>query len=296
MYSNSKHKTSDSRSNKFASYLTGLIEGDGDIFAPAYLQRDKKNKQLYPSIQLCFNTKDLPLVFKIQKIIGHGSINKKKGVNAYVYTLANKEGLQQVSNLINGLFRTPKIDAFHKLINHLNLKHNTDISLLPKDSSNLSDNSWLSGFIDADGHFGIRISEAHRCGNARLRIACQFEIVQRQIDISGGDLFGVKNKLTLFLETNLKKVKIESKNPQYRVRTCSLKSNKILINYLNNYPQFSSKYLDYSNWLKAVNIFERKEHLDTSGAATIRNLRSLNNDARDTFNWDHLIKLYNLYE
>jgi hypothetical protein len=34
---------------------------------------------------------------------------------------------------------------------------------------------------------------------------------------------------------------------EYIVRTTNLKSNLEVINYLNKYPLFSSKYLDYKN-------------------------------------------------
>lgn len=35
---------------------------------------------------------------------------------------------------------------------------------------------------------------------------------------------------------------------QYRVKVSSLKSNLILINYLEKYPLFSSKFLNYKDW------------------------------------------------
>jgi len=62
--------------------------------------------------------------------------------------------------------------------------------------------------------------------------------------------------------TTLKSVKNDT---QFRVKTTSLAGNKILINYLNNYPLFSSKYLDYLDWKKGVEIIEQKDrNLNTS--------------------------------
>jgi hypothetical protein len=46
--------------SSFPSYLAGLIEGDGTIYIPKR-KRNEKNKLLYPYIQICFHTKDLPL-------------------------------------------------------------------------------------------------------------------------------------------------------------------------------------------------------------------------------------------
>lgn len=61
--------------------------------------------------------------------------------------------LLKVINLINGKMRTPKIEALHRLINWFNLNHNSSIPLKGKDTTPLSESSWLSGMIDADGSF-----------------------------------------------------------------------------------------------------------------------------------------------
>ena len=61
----------------FAAYLTGLIEGDGTIIVPNTL-RSPKGKLNYPSIQIVFHLKDLPLALMIQKELGFGSLSRKK--------------------------------------------------------------------------------------------------------------------------------------------------------------------------------------------------------------------------
>jgi len=99
----------------FAFYLTGLIEGDGTIIVPL-TERSLKGKLNYPSIQIVFHLKDLPLALIIQKSIGHGSVSRKKGKNAYIYTVNNLEGIQLIINLVNGKMRTNKIYALHSLI------------------------------------------------------------------------------------------------------------------------------------------------------------------------------------
>ena len=52
--------------------------------------------------------------------------------------------------------RTPKIEALYRLIDWFNSygKLNGEpIKKLPLDQTSLLDNSWLTGFIEADGHF-----------------------------------------------------------------------------------------------------------------------------------------------
>jgi hypothetical protein len=59
--------------NNFRSYLTGLIEGDGTIIVPK-TDRSSKGKINYPSIQIVFHLKDLPLALLIQKNLGFGAL------------------------------------------------------------------------------------------------------------------------------------------------------------------------------------------------------------------------------
>jgi len=103
-------KSSTSTKYYFASYLTGLIEGDGTIVVPK-TERSIKGKLNYPSIQISFHLKDLPLALIIQKQLKNGSLSRKKGVNAYTLTINNHKGLLLVISLINGNMKTPKIYA-----------------------------------------------------------------------------------------------------------------------------------------------------------------------------------------
>src|SRR6202035_2339689 len=103
------------RNSYFCSYLAGLIEGDGTIIVPK-LERSLKGKLYYPSIQIVFHLRDFPLAQVIQQKLKHGSLSRKKGVNAYILTINNTEGFILVVNLINGCMRTPKIYSLHNLI------------------------------------------------------------------------------------------------------------------------------------------------------------------------------------
>ena len=122
----------------FSSYLTGLIEGDGTIIVPKVL-RSSKGKLNYPSIQIIFQLKDLPLALLIQKELGFGSIMRKKGVNAYVFTINNYEGLLCIIKLINGKMRTPKINSLYNLIDFY--KEKLYIEKLPLDYTSLESNA-----------------------------------------------------------------------------------------------------------------------------------------------------------
>lgn len=103
----------------FSHYLTGLIEGDGTIVTPKALTT-VKGKLNYPTIQIVFQLKDLPLALLVQKELGVGSLSRKKGVNAYILTINEYKGMLLVISLINGNMRTPKIHSLNALIDFFN--------------------------------------------------------------------------------------------------------------------------------------------------------------------------------
>jgi hypothetical protein len=73
--------------------------------------------------------------------------------------------------------------------------------------------------------------------------------MQASVDKRGFSKLDIMSNLADFLNINLKshKRKKYRDNLEYRVKTFSLKHNHILINYLSNYPLFSSKYLNYQD-------------------------------------------------
>ena len=181
--------------------------------------------------------------------------------------------------------RTPKIHSLIKLIKWYELLMNIHI-----DDSNINSNAWLSGFIDADGHFSIRATKD--------KMECKFELSQRQKDHNDHDNYSFLSLIASFLNSEVKKVRMNTPNPQYRIRTLNLNNNILLISYLEAFPLFSSKYLDYKNWELVVNLFKEarlkdgkklkvKENLDY-----VQSIKNLNNNNRKEFNWDHLNKFY----
>jgi LAGLIDADG DNA endonuclease family protein len=276
----------------FSSYLAGLIEGDGSIIVPK-TERSPKGVLNYASVQIVFHLKDLPLALIIQKVLGLGSLAKKKGVNAYILTINSYKGLILIVSLLNGNMRTPKIESLYKLIDWLNNSKNTNFFKKPLNDSPLTSNAWLSGFVEADGSFQVRTTLTTG-GRKYPRSECKLELTQRQRDHNGNSNLGFLEKIAEFLLTTVKSVRQDRPNPEYRVRTTSLKGNLALCNYLENYPLFGTKYLDAKDWMKVVGIFEKGEHKGTTGMEKIVKIKSLMNDRRTTFTWNHLQDFYNL--
>lgn len=274
--------------NNLNSYLAGLFEGDGHIWIQNLDASDKKKHNLC----ITFSLKNEPLAKKLLEIIESGFIRYKPKDNACVLVVSPVVGLKKIVHLINGELRTPKIHQLYKLIDWLNKHHNTNIYKLPLKEGPLASDSWLSGFIDADGSFSVLHTKVEN--NAKKRkIACRLRIEQRILDpITGNSYFDVLTNITKFLNCSLLTRTQKSTNNEYYTLTASSKnSTEILINYLDRYSLFSSKYLDYKDWREIVLLMLENKHYTEEGTTKTDSVRNSMNRNRTYFNWDHLNKL-----
>lgn len=304
--------------NNLSYYLAGLIEGNGNI------SFNKDNL----SISISFHTKDKPLAQRLKILIGQGF-----GYIAYIkynfieLVFKEKDSLIFILNLINGKFRTPKYYQLVKAINFSNKNFSSQIFIKPIDKSSIKTNSWLAGFIEADGHFYIRHSDE--------QIICKFSLEQRMIyptrlyeyfnilninnfkfdyNFNYLDSYNVDfrndetnslinfksnmqnshflNDICSAFNVNLKdrsrKIQDHLYKPYYIIRIENQASIKLLIDYLDIYPLFSSKYLDFLNWKLAFFLILAKEHYNDIGSYHIKSLKDSMNNSRTVFKWDHL--------
>lgn len=265
-----------------SSYLAGLIEGDGTIVVPKQ-ERSNKGKLNYPSVQIVFQLKDFPLCQVIQKLIGHGSISKKKNSAVYILTINNLEGLIAICQQINGKMRGPKYSQLVLLIEYLNKKKpHLNLEPLGFSITPLDNDSWLTGFIEADCSFQVRTSLSSKYP----RISLSFELVQSRITHYGSSMFDLMNQIAIFLGVNVNEIRSERKNPQYRLRTSSLKTNQAIRNYLYKYPLRGTKYMDFKDWCKVLSYFEQGNHMVNKEHIVM--IKSQMNQKRTVYNWDHL--------
>lgn len=274
--------------NNLNAYLAGLFEGDGHI----WIQSNNFTKKHNPRFCITFGLKNEPLAKKLLEIIRSGFIRYKLKDNACVLVISPVLGLNKIVSLINGELRTPKIHQLHSLIDWLNKNHNTNIDKLPLKESSLSDDSWLSGFIDSDGNFSVQHTKVEN--NAKKRkISCRLRIEQRMLDpVIGSSYFEVLTNIAKFLNCNLLTKKQKSTGNEYYTLAASSKiSLEIIVNYFTRYPLFSSKYLDYKDWKEIVLLILENKHYTEEGLIKTDSVRNSMNRQRTFFNWDHLNKL-----
>lgn len=272
----------------FGSYLAGLFEGDGHIWFP----KENIKKKTNPRFCITFGLKNEKLAKKLLELIGYGFIRYKPRDNACVLVVSPVKGLKKIIECINGELRTPKIIQLHILIDWINKNHSSNIAKLALKKGNLDKDSWLAGFVDADGSFSIQHTKLEN--NAKKRkISCRLRIEQRMLEpITKNSYFDILTEIALFLGCNLKtKKQISTGNLYFNVTASSRKSLLIIITYFKSFPLYSSKFLDYKDWEQAAILILEKDHYTEKGITTIDILKDSMNLKRTYFNWDHLNNL-----
>lgn len=129
------------KDKSFNEWLAGLIDGDG-----CFGITQKK----YTNCEITVALEDEIALLKIKQKFG-GSIKLRSGANAVRYRLHHKEGMINLVNAINGNIRHSKrLVQLHNICSFLDIPVIEPIKLT-------NNNSWFSGFFDADGTIGISI-------------------------------------------------------------------------------------------------------------------------------------------
>lgn len=281
-------------------YLAGLIESDGSIITP------KENSNNSPTISIVFHLDDKPLANHICKRLRYGSLEIIESNKAVKLYFRGKHSILKTISLINGKFRTPKIEKLHKLIKYINKNWDEQIKnpidLLPLDNSSLDNNSWLSGFSDGDVNININISWPDKTKNGYGQIKLTFEIVQTRLDEEHFYRYkGIMEKIAIFLQSKLEKHSVSKydrtgKQNVWRARIVNKKGVTTLVNYFNKYPMFSSKHLNFLSWRNAyIILIINREHIGANKLNTYNKIKLIKdemNAKRTIFNWDHLNNFY----
>lgn len=261
-------------------YLAGLLEGDGHFNTPKKLKSPSGTARV-AILETVFALKDKPSAELLKSLFG-GRVYDHPNKKLTRWLVQDKKSVINIINIINGKLRTPKINSLYDMIDFLNVS-GANITKLPLDTSPLNSNAWLSGFIDADGHFAIKGFSL----NPKTHLGIHFQLSQRNTDRSGESLEKILLEITEFLLVKLNSRTFSEKYRQFVINTSNRVSNKILIDYLNTYPLLSSKYLDFKDWETANNIYINKLHKDPIQFEKIRELKVNMNNGRTKFSWSH---------
>lgn len=184
--------------------------------------------------------------------------------------------------------RTPKIARFNALIKWINQFTGSALAINSVDNSNILNNAWLSGFIEADGSFDIRVSLL-QTGALENLVSARLRLEQRMIDQNTGvSYLNVMTSIAKALGVTLKTSIHNAGLKYYIVSASSVKSRLVIVKYFTLFPLFSSKRLNYLDWLACNDLIVNKEHTSEEGRKKAILLKAGMNSKRSFFNWDHL--------
>ena len=277
-------------SSNFGPYLAGLWEGDGSLWIPSTTHAPS-GKRYTPHYTITVNEKDYPLLLTLKSFIG-GHIRSKQGNHAYDLVVSNIQQLLNLVDLMGPHLRTPKIYRFNLLIKWLNNNKNISLPIVEVDTSHVLSNAWLSGFIDADGSFDVRVRTQVE-GKGKNRVEVRVRLEQRKVDPGSGVSYAcilesIANAFDVVLNTS-----IHHDVEYYLIEVTSPAKLIVVIDYIDKYPLFSSRRLDYLDFRACHQIMMIKEHLTEQGRNRILSYKANMNNNRTHFDWTHLDELSN---
>jgi len=119
-------------------------------------------------------------------------------------------------------------------------------------------------------------------------------IEQRKTDpITGESYQPVLESIALALEVVLNVNIRNSGASSYVIAVASPAKLSLIIAYLDEFPLFSSKLLNYCDWKLCYSMLINKQHLTSEGRSKIKTIKAGMNSKRFYYNWDHLEDLKN---
>ena len=273
------------KNNQFGYYLAGLFEGDGHISLP-FLGNTTLNRVLNPRIVFTSHENNLELFVYIQTMLKEKGRFQKSGSNTIRFIIGDIEGIKLFIDTIHNKLRTPnKNESLNNLIDFINKKYNLAIPFSVLDESDFSENSWFTGFTEADGHFGVKIVEAKPKSDTRKRsvsnsISLKFRLDQQYIEkLNRESNFNIMEKLANFLDCKLS-IYNNKTGKVLSLNVTSLEKVGFVVNYFNQYPLLGTKCKDFKDWEIVYNMMISKKHLTDEGRLKIKLIQSNMNSKR----------------
>ena len=251
------------------TWFIGFSEGDGSFIVA------KRGDISFVIVQ---DTRDIQVLYMIQKVLGFGKVIKQ-GVTTSRYIVQDKRGLYLLSLLFNGNLVTKRKNlsfksfnlAFNKYSNKGNLQFEA-IAFNPLTVKPRLEDSWIAGFVDAEGCFSVTLYSKHNGYNIIFDLAQQsgFEIN----DESGLELLKNLFKVGKIYKHNL------GKNIYY-YRVSGLSDTSRLFTYFDKHKLRSKKLKSYLLWRNLHFKISNKEHLDSTLRPSLKVLASKVNNTWD---------------
>lgn len=250
---NTSHLTND-----WLTWFIGFAEGDGAIQTYAKGTR----------VRFVITQKESDILYHINKMLNIGTVKHfpqgTSGNKNDFYRLIVDKGshILLLALLFNGNIalsnRIQQLALWVKVLNNRFGKNTISLINIPV-SVTLQD-SWLSGFTDAEGCFNVSITSNTRYTLGKV-IRMRYILDQRDSAILNiiQNLFGF-GKVTLRSETK----------DVYRYTATGFKSMKEIKKYFEEFPLLTKKAVSFNKWLEIYFMASDKLHLTQEGLSKIK--------------------------
>jgi len=233
-------------------WFVGFAEGDGYLGInekiPVFVLTQKESKILY----------------EIRDTLNFGYVKEFDNFSRFI--VRDKLSILLLFHLFNGnLHLKHKINQLVEWSILLNSKNDNNLSIITEPVKLSFNNSWFSGFTDAEGCFNVYISKNNKGISLRF-------IVDQQDGLS---LF---NQLKDILDSGSIYAR---KNNNYRFAVTNINKLVLVIDYFNAYVLRSKKQFAFEKWKVIYNCVLNKEHKTLKGMEKLKELSYLVNKDND---------------
>ena len=272
-------------SEAFLEWFLGFYEGDGSIYTA-------KTGYIKLRFSLQISQKEKQVISMLEYTFGFGNISSiSKGTNVYWrWTLESKETIEKIAYLLYGNLVWPNRQnqyiAWIQAGQKQGLFQNISLSQLtwPSPKSGISlQNGWLSGFIDAEGCFYAHLRETI---NPKTGVICaqlnQKMTLTQKIDSPDQTEKLIFDQFLGILDSR-SRIRIFSNHHNGeslygRIEIGSLRSQKLVVEYLQIYKLRTQKYISYRRWWRVWLRRQEKAHLTVKSRKRLyRLIANINN-------------------
>ena len=236
-------------------WFVGFAEGDG------YLGINE-NISVFVLTQ-----KESKILYKIRDILNFGYVKEFDNFSRFI--VRDKSNVLLLFYLFNGNLhiehKITQLVEWSILFNNKNENKDNPLKVITEPVGLSFNNSWFSGFVDAEGCFNVYVSKNNKGISLRF-------IVDRQYGLP------VFNQLKVILDSGSI---YNRKNNNYRFAVTKLDKLYLVIKYFNVNMLRTKKQLAFEKWKVVYYCVLNKEHKTLAGMKNLKELSLLINKDND---------------
>jgi hypothetical protein len=131
---------------------------------------------------------------------------------------------------------------------------------------------WIQGFIDGEGSFQSEINFSNK---KKLHPLVNFSLQIQQSNHDVAILYAIKN----YFQSGYLKPKYDiwnittAMNATRNITALWVRNYEIICNFIDLYPLYTNKRLDYLDWKRLINLKKVNAHLNKEGLELMKNIK-----------------------